>query len=271
MAIFNSYIDKLSRYVEDLKKQGRQASEFRCPSAVDEIVSGLPIRVGPSTGGGVILRSDTFTEMGSPDAGSVSFMLWTDDPSLLQDGRIALIGPDIPQSEDASLPFGQVLLVGGKGLTAEQHGELERSQHVGDQIEGYMIKSVPRRTWSRVSREAVAKGFNLETLGSALVAIYKSAVPDIEAMEVLFVTSGKEDLEPLQKIAEQAQEISENIVKETWKAKGYDIECFSTYDCDSCPDKVVCDDIKGIIKVRKKTKQAKSDGGSQGGKEITDG
>jgi len=271
MAIFDSYIEKLARYVGDLKNQGRQASEFRCHPAVGDIVSGLPVRVGPSTGGGVILRSDTFTELGSPDAGSVSFMLWTDDPSLLQDGRITLIGPDIPQSEDASLPFGQVLLVGGEGLSEGEHGELERSQHVGDQIEGYMIKSVPRRTWSRVSREAVAKGFNFETLGGALVAVYKSAVPKIEAMEVLFVTSARQDLEPLQKIAEQVQEIAENIVKDTWKAKGYDIECFSAYDCDSCPDKAVCDDIKGIIKVRKKTKKAKGDSGSQGGKEIKGG
>lgn len=271
MAIFDSYIEKLARYVEDLKDQGRPASEFRCPSAVDEIVSGLPVRVGPSTGGGVILRSDTFTEMGSPDAGSVSFVLWTDDPSLLQDGRITLIGPDIPQSEDASLPFGQVLLIGGKELSEGEHGELERSQHVGDHIEGYMIKSVPRRTWSRVSREAVAKGFNFETLGGALMAIYKSAVSKIEAMEVLFVTSAKEDLEPLQGIADQVQEISGRIVKQTWQAKGYDIECFSALDCDSCPDRAVCDDIKGIIKVRKKTKKAGSDGGSQGGKEITGG
>lgn len=271
MAIFDSYIEKLARYVEDLKNQGGQVGEFRCPRAVDDIVSGLPVQVGPSTGGGVILRSDTFTELGSPDAGSVSFMLWTDDPSLLQDGRITLIGPDIPQSEDASLPFGQVLLVGGKELSEGEHGELERSQHVGDQIEGYMIKSVPRRTWSRVSRGAVAKGFNFETLGGALVAVYKSAVPKIEAMEVLFVTSAKQDLEPLQKIAEQVQEISGNIVKDTWKAKGYDIECFSAYDCDFCPDKAVCDDIKGIIKVRKKTKKAGADGGAQGGKEMKGG
>ncbi len=262
MSIFNSYIEKLSQYVEDLKTGGRQVREYRCPSTVDDIVAGLPIRVGSSGGGGVILRSDTFTELGSPDAGSVAFILWTDDPSLLQDGRITLIGRDIPESEDASLPFGQVVMAGGKELTEEEHGKLEGSQHVGDQIEGYMIKSVSQRTWSRVSREAAAKGFNLEALGSALVAIYKSAVPKIEAMEVLFVTSAKEDLEPLQSIWGQVQEISENIVKETWKAKGFDIECFSAYDCDSCPDKVVCDDIRSIIKVRKKTKKAKGDAAS---------
>ena len=59
--VCRSYIERLSQYVEDLKNDGKQVRVFHCPSIVDEILSGLPIRVGPSTSGGVILRSDTFT------------------------------------------------------------------------------------------------------------------------------------------------------------------------------------------------------------------
>jgi CO dehydrogenase/acetyl-CoA synthase beta subunit len=258
MSIFDPYFNKLTDYQNELRGKGRPTKLFDCPLAYDDLIEGLPIHIGPKASGGVILQSDTFTELGSPDAGSSAFMLWTDDTSLIHDCRITLIGPDIPESEDASLPFGQVLMVAGTELGEKEHGELERSQHVGDQIEGYMIKSVPRRTWSRVSREAVGKGFNFEALGKALMAIYRSAVPKVQAMEVLFVTSGKEDLEPLDKIGEQVQEISENITKETWKAKGYDLECFSALDCDSCPDREVCDDIKEMINVRKKKKTGKS-------------
>ena len=257
MSVFNPYISQIAKYVEQLRRKGLPVKQIKCPVSPDKLVAGLPIKIGPKSSSSVILRSDTFVELGSPDAGSAAFFLWTEDISLLRDCRITLIGPDIPECKGRSLPFGQVLIIGGTGLNVSEHGDLERMQHVGDQIEGYMIKSVPQRTWSRISREAADKGFNFEMLGRALIYIYKSAVPKIEAMEVLFVTSSKEDLEPLDKIGEQVREIAYNITKETWKAKGYDIECFSAYDCESCPDNAVCSEIKEMINVHKKGKSSK--------------
>jgi len=257
MSVFDPYISEIIKYIEQLREKGLQVKQINCPVSPDQLLAGLPIKVGPGAGSGVILRSDTFTELGSPEASSSAFMLWTDDTSLIRDCRITLIGPDIPECEGLSLPFGQVLIIGGTRLDVSDHSKLEGIQHVSDQIEGYMIKSVPQRTWSRVSREAADKGFNFEMLGKALIYIYKSAVPKIEAMEVIFVTSSKEDLEPLDKIGEQVREISYNITKETWKAKGYDIECFSAYDCESCPDSAACSEIKEMINVRKKKKTSK--------------
>jgi hypothetical protein len=72
-------------------------------------------------------------------------------------------------------------------------------------------------------------------------------------MEIIFVTSSKEDLQRLDEIAEQVKKISKDIIRETWLARGYDIlECTLGWDCGSCPDKTVCDDIKEVVKVRKK-------------------
>jgi CO dehydrogenase/acetyl-CoA synthase beta subunit len=146
--------------------------------------------------------------------------------------------------------------VGGAGLGEGEHALLEGNQFIADQIEGYMIKSVSQLMWSRVSRDAAGKGFNFETLGRALMAIFKSEVSKIEAMEVIFVTSSKEDLQLLDKIGEQVREISHNITKEVWLAKGYDIECTQLWDCESCPDSSVCDDIKEMVNVRKKTQKS---------------
>ena len=70
---------------------------------------------------GIILRGDTFVELGNPEPGSCAFLLWTDNPSLVRDGKITLIGPDIQESPGASLPFAQVLMVGGTGLGREEH------------------------------------------------------------------------------------------------------------------------------------------------------
>lgn len=239
-----------------MKVQGRQVREILCPTSVAELTAGLPVRVGPSAGSGLVLRSETFVELGNPDVGSCAFLLWTDNPALLRDGRITVIGPDITESAGASLPFGQVLMVGGTELTQEEHTMLERSQYVGDQIEGYMIRSVPQLIWSRVSKEAAQKGFSFEVLGRALMTIFKSSIAKVQAMEILFITSNKEDLKPLTNIASQVQKISRELVRENWKAKGVDLlECTLGGDCQSCPDKPVCDDIKQIITVRKREEQ----------------
>ena len=253
MSIFDAYVKKVAGYVEEVRRKGGQFREFDSPTAVSELVEGLPVRVGPGASSGVILRGDTFVELGSPDAGSCAFLLWTDNPSLIRDGRITLIGPDIQETPGASLPFGQVLMVGGEDLGKEEHSALEQSQYISDQVEGYMIRSTPGRMWSRVGKDAAAKGFDFCTLGKALMAIFKSDVPKVQAMEVIFVTSSKEDVQCLDDIAQQVRKIDKDIVRETWLARGYDVlECTLGWDCDSCADKPVCDEIREVITVRKK-------------------
>ena len=253
MSVFNAYIRKMPEVIEELRAKGKQVREYDCPLEVSKLLDELPIRVGSEASSGIILRGDTFAEMGSPDAGSCAFPLWTDNPELIRDGRITLIGPDIPESPGASLPFGQILMAGGKELGDKEHLALEESQYIADRIEGYMIKSTPGRMWSRVSNDAAGKGFSFEVLGKALMAIFKAEVPKIQAMEVIFITSGKEDLKRLDDIAEQVRKISKDIVRETWLARGYDVlECTLSWDCGTCTDKPVCDEIRDVVKVRKK-------------------
>ena len=257
MSLFNAYIAKVAQYTSELRTKGRKIRRVDCPESVDALLSGLPVRVGPKAGSNLILRSDTFLELGNPEVGSASFLLWTDDPSLVKSGRITIIGPDIPESEGASLPFGQVVIASGKKLSGDKHEMLEHTQYVSDQIEGYMLKSMSRQMWSRISKDAAGKGFSFETLGRALMALVKTSVPEVEAVEIIFVTTSKEDLQPLEELGEQVREISKNVTKEIWKSKGYDIECFSPYNCNNCPDSAVCDEIKEMVNVRK---QKKADG-----------
>lgn len=253
MAIFDVYVKKLAEYVRGMREKGRQVREIDCPLTVSKLVEGLPVRIGPQASSGLVLRGDTFVELGNPEAGSCAFLLWTDNPSLIRDGKITLIGPDIQESPGASLPFGQVLMVGGVGLGEEGHEALERNQYVADQIEGYMIRSVSELIWGRVSKDAAEKGFCFETLGRALMAIFKSEMRKVQAMEIVFVTSSKEDLQPLDGIGAQVREIAKNIVTKNWQAKGINlVECTFGWDCNSCQYKPVCDNIRELIIVRKK-------------------
>jgi CO dehydrogenase/acetyl-CoA synthase beta subunit len=249
---FDSYLRQVTAFIEASRDKGSRVREFRCEGDPASVRAGLPVRVGPDANAGLILRSDTFAELGSPELGSCAFPLWTRDPELLEDGRITLVGPGIRESQGASLPFGQVLMVAGAEMSDEDHAEVEQHQYVADQIDGYMIRSTPGRMWSRIRNDAAEKGFDFDVLGKALMVLFKSQLPKIQAMEVLFVTSSKEDVEQLNGIAEQVRTIGKHIVRNTWLARGYDIlECTMHVDCKSCSDKPECDEIRDVVKIRK--------------------
>jgi CO dehydrogenase/acetyl-CoA synthase beta subunit len=245
MAVFDSYIEKVASYAQEIRSQGSPVREFDCSGPPEKLRHGLPMAVGPNANPGIILRGDTFLELGNPEAGSCSILLWTDDPSRVRDGRITLLGPDIPESADASLPFGQVLVVAGEGLTPEDHEKLQQAQHVSDQIEGYMVRSSSANLWSRVSKDVAAKGLDFESLGRALMSLVKSGASGVSAVELLFVTTSKQDVKHLDAVASQVKTLGSEMVKETWKAKGYDLDC--DLDCSSCSDRPVCDEIRDVI------------------------
>lgn len=260
MARFDQYIEKVSSYIEEMRSGGGPLREFDHSGSPEELRAGLPVEVGPGANPGIVLRGDTFVELGNPKAGSCAALLWTDRPSLLRDGRITLFGPGIQESAEASLPFGQVLLVAGEDLEQEDHETLQQAQHVADQIEGYMVRSASQNLWSRVSKDAAARGFDFETLGRALMDLVKTGVPKVTAVEILFVTTSKEDVKRLDGIVSGVKEVGREILKENWKARGYDLDC--DFDCASCNDQEICDEIRDVIVARRK-KSASDDEGKK--------
>jgi CO dehydrogenase/acetyl-CoA synthase beta subunit len=257
MAAFDRYIVEVLGFSESMRRRGCAFEQFDCPESPGELRESLPIEIGSGANPGIILRSDAFLELGNPTAGSCAYLLWTDEPSLIRDGRITLFGPDIPESGEASLPFGQVLMLAGEGLLPKDHERLQQVPIVGDQIEGYMVRSAAENVWSRVSKGVAARGFDFEMLGKSLLSLAKSGAEGITAMEILFVTSSKDDVNELSSIASGSKSVGSEILKETWKARGYDVDC--DFDCSSCSDSVVCDDIRDVIaSIKKKAREKKT-------------
>jgi len=253
MSVMDPYFNKVIRLIDQLQLDGQQMRQFSCPTDITTLHEELPITVGDQANPGIILRGDTFVELGSPEAGSCAFLLWTDNRHLIRNGKITLIGPDISESEGDSLPFAQILMIGGKKISDAEHSALDQAQFTSNQIEGYMIRSTTERMWSRVSKEAVEKGFNFESLGKALMYIFRRNISKVQAMEIIFVTSSKEDVQRFDDISNQIREIGKNITRETWLTKGIDLlECTFGWDCRSCSYKPVCDEIRDVITVRKK-------------------
>ncbi len=258
MGTFDAQFRKLTAYLDAVRTSGPRLQSFTAPC--EGLTEGLPVRVGPGANAKIILRGDTFVELGNPAVGSCAFVLWTNATSVIRNARITVIGPDIQESAGASLPFGQVILAGGRDLGPDAHQALNQAQYVADWVEGYMVRSSSRHIWSRVSNAAAAKGFGFETLGRALMTIFRSKVPQIETMETVFITASRDDVVGLNDIATETRDIGADLVKEHWKARGYDLDC--DLDCRSCHDKDVCDDVRKIIaaRLRKEREGAASPG-----------
>jgi CO dehydrogenase/acetyl-CoA synthase beta subunit len=250
METFELNLSRVRKYIEEKRALGRKIKEIEFDTEGDKLTQGLPVNVGAQEKPNLILKEDTFVELGNPSVASCAFVLWSDDTSHVKDGRITLIGPDIQESKGESLPFGQILIVGGIELKSEHYLDLERIQFASDQIEGYMLRSIPRRVWSRVSKEAAARGFSFETLGRALMTLFSRKMPLIQATEVLFVTSSKEDVNQLDEIATTVRKFSGELKKLILQDDGA-YEC-TDYRCTTCDNQDVCDAIREWIVLRRK-------------------
>ncbi len=256
---YDLYMKKLAGLVEEIRQRGASVREFDVSGDPQSLIDELPLRVGPGAQKGIILRGDTYAELGKPSAGSSAFVMWTRDPSLVRDGRVTLIGPDMDEAGSQSLPLGQILIVGGCELGKAEQPVLEQKQHLSNLLEGYMVKSSPGRVWARVSKEAAARGFDFEMLGKALIAIYKMELPKIESAEVLFVTSGKEEIGQLAAIEAQVRVLGKAFRRDALRAKGHElIDCTMGTDCASCDVKPDCDDIRDVVKIRKRRDRKQS-------------
>ncbi|GAI93174.1 unnamed protein product, partial [marine sediment metagenome] len=95
----------------------------------------------------LILKENTAVELGGPQTAGSTFMIWTEDVSLISNGRITLVGRDIVGANGGTLPLGQVTLVGGPAITKEIQPRLEREQYAAERVPGYMVRSTGGRIW----------------------------------------------------------------------------------------------------------------------------
>ena len=246
-------IRTLRQYITRKKREGRQIREIFCPRNAGELLLGCPFQIDDLADANIILKEDTFAELGPPGRASCHFILISPNPGRLKNGRMTLIGPDISEAASKTLPFGQVLVFGGAGLTADHYPELEQCQYIANRLPGYMIRFSPRRMWSRVSHAAAGKGFSLEIIARNLMALYKSKFPWIEAMEVMFITSSDEDVTELSAIARGSKRKVSRVIQRR-------DDCSFAWDCDDCPNKPICERIRDMARLSRLARKRRNGG-----------
>ncbi len=204
-------------------------------------------------GSTIVLREDTALELGAPAGASLSLIIWTE--SAVDDGRVTLVGPDIPgarQAGAAALPFAQVVLVSGSFDNEYDSYRDIRDAVYDTRLEGFSVRAMPSRQsiWCRVAARAADSGFSLADLGSALIGSLRR-LEEVTAAQVLFVTSGVEDVQALSPIAAGAQRVVDAMMKM------YQEENF---DCETCEYQDVCDTVMDLKRIRSKLEEGRQAG-----------
>jgi len=261
MDIFDDTIADVRNWFQDKKTSG-QARLFQITNTKHQHEANLENADVDKFKTGIILKEDTHLELGHPSVGSCCATLATHDSRLVSDGRITLAGPDISESREERLPFSQVIIACVKGESAEEadiqatavidrtSSHMDRVAHTAAQTEGYMIRSVPNLIWARVSKEAVRKGFSFQELGERLIHAVKKGCENVIQCEIYFATSEKSDIEALDDIIEVARAKTRKLENFTLGPDG-EYECTQEEDCGTCPEQVVCDNVRDVIKMRK--------------------
>ncbi len=199
----------------------------------------------------IVFQSDTAVELGSPEQESVSFILWTNDLSLVNQDTFTLNGPDMPDAQETSLPFGKVIILGGSGFNEDncyqRHQEIELARYDLN-LEGYMIRAASQymREWSRISKRAMQNGFDFRTLAQSLRNLYLG-LDYIHKVETVFLTSSISEVQELSDIGKKA---TDRIIAMNRIADQMD------FDCESCDLREVCNETVELRKMhRKRMKQ----------------
>lgn len=243
----------IHKYIDSKKSNGVKVTEYISPLDIESIKSSLRIHVGEGSAPIMISKDEAFLELGAPSKQSIAFVVQLPKKENIKNGRITLIGPEMSELKGQSISFAQIIIVAGE-TDEKLHKRVERAQYIGDQIEGYMIRSVSHRIWSRISFEVMDKQFSFKDLGMALILIYLKSFSHIKAMEIVFVTSSDEDIKELKPLMIESQKISTEKFQQI--KKRYD--CDYEWDCDICDYTDICDEILNMVKRRKEFEKRKA-------------
>jgi len=235
MDCFSKHIDKIRSFIERKKQSG----------SVSELSFNQDLTWPEGNNRNIVLAPDMAVELGNPRDTSTSFFLWIDNPDKVRNGRITVVGPELKKCQGKSLPFGKIVLVSGRDFNEdnsyERYREME-SLRYDLNLKGYMLRAASqyKREWSRISNEALDKGFSFTVLGSALMKqLY--AFEYIEAVEVIFITSSRDDVFEMWSVNEEASRIIGAMNKMMQEL---------SFDCDSCDFTDVCSEVADLRHMR---------------------
>ena len=245
----DQFLAKIRSFFEEQERKEKIFKVYHSKENFQDYLKYTGIKVKLDQFKDIILEEETEIELGG--FGKKSFSLvYPIENGVITDGKISLLGPELDIKSNKSLDFGMLLIIEVQKLTEQTYRELNSFRVLSDGIEGFSIRTIPRRFWCRISQNLMKKNFTFEIFGNAIIELYKSKFDNIKSMEVFFINSDLEAIEQFLALTSQISlEFEKNWRKkvDVWKKR---IDCEYDWGCDICPYQLDCQDFKDLLKTR---------------------
>jgi len=246
-------IIKIRKFIKNQDKSGKKLTTYNALDNFSQYFNELDLRVDLDKNKEIILQEETQLELGGLNRKSFSLVYPTIELNQIEDGKIYLLGPEIQEITEPSVDFGLFLLIQAKNLSEKEFNNLRSLNFISDGIEGFLIRTIPRKFWCRISTDVIKKNFSFEFLGNAIFYLYKQKFKNlIESMEVFFINSYPNLIDEFMSIvSEIIAHINDQWIQkiEEWRKR---IDCEYDWGCEICPYQEECYEIKQVLIEREK-------------------
>ncbi|MFX1309072.1 MAG: hypothetical protein ACFE8C_05180 [Promethearchaeota archaeon] len=253
--LFEEILHSLRDFITSESKKGKNVIVYEKNPNPSKLFEKLGIKVELDKHKEIILQEETQLELGGTHKKSFSLVFPfsnLDFINYIKDGTITLIGLEGKGITDLSIDFGMLILIGGKNIRDKDWDSLREFNFISNGIEGFLIRTIPRKFWCRVS-ENIIKNFTFEFLGNAIFYLYQQKFKDlIESMEIIFVNTYTSVIDEFIKITSNFTiYINEKWLRkiDEWRKR---IDCEYDWGCEICPYQVECYDVKQVLVEREK-------------------
>lgn len=245
-------IRRIREFIEREANAGKKVSVYEKTSELSNYFKKMKIGVELDNFKEIILKEETKLELGGINKKSFSLIYPSNELDHIQDGTITLIGPEINEISDPSIDFGIFILIGSKKINEKDFDALRHLSFISSGIEGFMIRTIPRRFWCRIN-ENIIKKFSFEFLGKAIIYLYKQKFKElITTIEVILINSYPDLIDEFIEISSDIRNYIDSKWKdkiEKWKKR---IDCDYDWECDACPYYDTCEEVKEVLEERRK-------------------
>ncbi len=197
----------------------------------------------------IVLAEDTSVELGAPRKDSISMALWTERKGLLEQ-RLWILGSDLAGLEGQSVSFLQIVMLELAEGSQVDESDLNRIKNLTNRIPGLMTRSMAGKTWIRIDKKLMGRGFSLYVMGQCLHKAYTEVFPEIRSMEIILMTGHEVLIGEFQPIFDAARIIASDNMKARWISEGV-VTC-DELNCETCEDKNACDTLREVILKKKR-------------------